>query len=424
VQPGTEAGTGTDGGTGDPTQAADPCERADQNQFVYDTMLEFYYWNDALPTDLDVSGFEGPQAVLDHLMSFQPLDEFSFLSEIEAENDFFGEGQYPGFGFASDFDAQAGTVSILHVHADSPAAAAGIGRGQQMLAIDGVAVADIGEDGLDEAFGPDELGVVRTLSMRRLDGTTFDVAVEKGVVTIDAVPQWRIIDTAAGPVGYVEMLLFIDPAQDALQAVFVALAEAGVTDVILDLRYNGGGLVRTAEFLGDLLGASVADGDVFSRTLFNDDKPELESVELFERIDASLPVSRLVVIGTARTASASELIINSLRPHIDVSVVGSTTRGKPVGQAGFEFCEQRLRPVTFEKVNALGEGGYFDGIPPDCEAPDDLSVPVGADADPSLSAALQFLVDGTCPPPPSGFAGGQGKTVRSVGPEDPFLGWR
>ena len=86
-----------------------------------------------------------------------------------------------------------------------------------------------------------------------------------------------------------------------------------------------------------------------------------------------------------------------MRPHVEVTIVGATTFGKPVGQVGFEFCGKILRPTAFQTVNADGDGDYFDGIPADCPAPDDLTIAVGADDDPNVLAALELFATGQCP---------------------------
>ena len=80
------------------------------------------------------------------------------------------------------------------------------------------------------------------------------------------------------------------------------------------------------------------------------------------------------------------------------SIVGSPTLGKPVGQLGLLFCDKILRPTAFETVNSDDEGRYFDGLPADCAAPDDLAIPVGDDSDPNLVSALTLLETGACPP--------------------------
>jgi carboxyl-terminal processing protease len=223
--------------------------------------------------------------------------------------------------------------------------------------------------------------------------------VDRGLVTIDPLPQWRVIDRADGTsVGYLELATFISTAEAKFDPVFAAFAAASVTDVIIDLRYNGGGLVSTTELLGDYLGGSTANNLVFSKTLFNSNNAVANRTRFFQQLVNSTSTSRLVVVASDRTASASELITNSMKPHVEVSVVGGTTFGKPVGQLGIPFCEKILRPTAFESVNANDEGGYYDGIPVDCPAADDLSVPIGDDLDPNLVVALAFLENGACPP--------------------------
>ena len=245
--------------------------------------------------------------------------------------------------------------------------------------------------------------------MRETSGVEFMSTIAQDIVTIDPVPQWRIIDAGAGRMlGYMELAQFISTADPVFDTVFADFRAAGVNDVIIDLRYNGGGLVSTTELLGDYLGGDVAENLVFSRTLFNDDRaPANNRTEFFERLGNSMSLSSLVVIATAGTASASELITNSMEPHVSVAIVGSTTFGKPVGQVGIEFCEKILRSTAFQTVNADDFGDYFDGLPADCAAADDLNVAIGADADPNMVAALGYLETGACPV--VALSGGQSK---------------
>ncbi|MEM1082069.1 MAG: S41 family peptidase, partial [Pseudomonadota bacterium] len=177
-------------------------------------------------------------------------------------------------------------------------------------------------------------------------------------------------------------------------------------------RYNGGGLVRIADELGDYLGGRVAGGLVFSETLFNQNNSASNSVELFQQLAQSMNLSRLVVITTRGTASASELVINSMEPHAQVQLVGTTTFGKPVGQIAVDFCSQRLRPTAFETVNSLGQGQYFQGLPVDCVAEDDITFPVGDVQEDSTATALELLATGSCPVQSN--AGGFEKTAADV----------
>jgi hypothetical protein len=249
-------------------------------------------------------------------------------------------------------------------------------------------------------------------TIRRLDNSEFTVTVTKDVVTINPLPQWRVIDTATGSVGYMELATFISTADPVFDTIFNDFRNAAITDLIIDLRYNGGGLVSTTELLGDYLGGAVSDGLVFSRTLFNDDNSSFNSTQRFSQRINSINLSRLVIVGSASTASASELVTNSMESHVDVTIVGATTFGKPVGQVGIQFCEKILRPTSFETVNSLDEGGYFDGLPVDCPAGDDTSIAVGADDDPNVVAALSYFANGACPIASQQLGTGQEKALR------------
>lgn len=407
------AACGGGGGVGPVSGPPAACSNDGQKQFVLDAMRAWYLWNDLLPASVDLDGFASPDDLLEFLTTFSPddgggnpIDRFSFITSVEAEEAFFGEGQFEGFGFSSRFVA-AGDLRLTRVFASSPANAAGLVRGQRILELDGRTIAAIeAAEGVSAVLGTSPLD----FTMRRPDGSEFTVTIAHDIVTIDPVPQFRIIPVQGTPgVGYMELATFISTADPEFDNVFGQFAAAGVTDVIVDLRYNGGGLVSTAELLGDYLGGAVAQNLVFSETQFNAEMATANNrTEFFELRGNSLNLSRLVVIATRSTASASELVTNSMEPHAaDVVIVGDDTFGKPVGQVGLQFCEQVLRPTSFQTVNADGFGDYFDGLPVDCPAADDLEVAVGADDDPNVEAALAYLSSGACPV--AALPGGQAK---------------
>lgn len=376
------------------------CSNRDQKRFVRDAAYYWYLWNDLLPDKVKVSRYDTVVDQLQDLTSVQPLDNFSYITSAFADAAFFGAGLYEGFGFSWKRVAEH-DIRLTRVFAGSPAEAAGFSRGQRIVAIDGRSIADIdAAEGVDAAL--DTLTLDFTL--REIDDVTeFSVRVTQDIVTVDPVPQSSLIATSAGPpVGYLELAAFIDTANDPLQQAFAEFQANGVTDLVIDLRYNSGGLVATADLLGDLLGGEVAENLTFTRTLFNADRSaEFDSEEFFELLAGSISLSRLVVITTAATASSAETIINGMEPHVDVTVVGDRTFGKPVGQVGLAFCGAVLRLTAFRTVNADGFGDYYDGLPADCPVMDDLTVPVGDAADPNLAAALGYLATGACPPAPA-----------------------
>ena len=397
-----DSGGGGGGGVITPPDTG-VCSINGQKQFVLDNMRFWYLWNDRLPADVNLDSFTTPEALLGFLTGFspdngsgQPVDAFSFITTVEDDQQFFGEGRFEGFGFNSRFEA-ANDLRLARVFTDSPAFTAGLRRGQRILALNDRTVDQIeAAEGVGAVF--DSNDTIEFL-MRRQDGSQFPAIITKGLVTIDPVPQWRVIDGVGGAkIGYLELASFISTASPQLDVAFAEFRNQAVTDLILDLRYNGGGLVSVAELLADYIDGAGAFGRVFSKTLFNADRgSENNSEELFQLIANSLNVERLVVIATRNTASASELIVNGLVTDATVTIVGDTTFGKPVGQIGLEFCEQLLRATAFQTVNSLDFGDFFGGLPVDCPAADDLNVAVGADADPNVVTALSFLENNACP---------------------------
>lgn len=171
--------------------------------------------------------------------------------------------------------------------------------------------------------------------------------------------------------------------------------------MIIDLRYNGGGLVSVAEVLASLLAGPVNVDMEFSTTIFNSAHVMENKTTVFQMEANALPLSKIVFITSEGSASASELVINGLKPYFSdtaLAQVGSPTYGKPVGQFGFDFCNNdfRLRAVTFKSINADDEGDYFNGLSVDCPAADDLLNPLGDANEASLAEALAFVETGAC----------------------------
>ena len=398
-------GSGSGSGSGsDSFVEPSACSNDGQKQFVLDNLYAWYLWNDLLPASLSIADYATPEELVTLVTQTYgprsatggPLDRFSSVGSLQADQQFFGEGKFEGFGFS--WRVENNDMRIVRVFAGSPIDSAGITRGQTVLTLNGRTYTDIAaNEGVSAFFDAND---TVTFEMRRLDASTFSADATKAIVTIPPVPQWRAIDIGDGvpPVGYMELSTFISTADPVFDTVFADFIAAGVKDVVIDLRYNGGGLVSTAELLGDYLGGFANDGLVFSNTEFNADRAAANnSSTFFSRLGNSLDTTRFIVIASRGTASASELVTNSLIPYADVWIVGDNTFGKPVGQIGLEFCEKILRPTSFKTTNADLDGDYFDGLPVDCSAADSLDIPVGDAQDPNIVAAVSISETGACP---------------------------
>jgi C-terminal processing protease CtpA/Prc len=270
-------------------------------------------------------------------------------------------------------------------------------RGDYIVSIAGIPVSQLLPSGqVGAAFGPSEEGATVAISWRTPGGGEQQAVLVKGLVTIPTVSATAVLDNGGARVGYIFFRNFVTPSTQALNTAFNQLLADGVTDLVLDVRYNGGGLVDVAQHLGSLIGGEGTAGRTFVRFRHNDKKSANNETVLFESRPNALDLPRLVVIATGGSASASELVINSLRPFMNVIVVGDRTFGKPVGQYGFDFCEKVLFPVAFATENDRGEANYFNGIPANCAAPDDLDRQIGDPGEASLAESLQFLRTGRC----------------------------
>jgi carboxyl-terminal processing protease len=377
--------------------ADDDCSIGAQNLAVYQTLQEYYLWYQELP-EVDPLSFASPQALLDAVI-FKPLDRFSFIRPAAEEDAFFGFGEFIGLGFRSSI--AGGVVQASDVFEDSPAEAGGLVRGSRILAVDGVPIAQVlaAPGGFSGALGPAEVGVQVTLDFQNPDGGQFSEVFTKAVVAIPPVTAARVFEIDGVPTGYLVFRNFVEPGIDALDTAFATFRAANVTQLIVDLRYNTGGLVSVLEHFADLLGSRVAPAVVFARYEHNDKQSSRDREFAFSATPpaAALLLSRLVFITTEASASAAEMLINGMDPVLTIATVGSPTFGKPVGQLGFRFCEQVLRPVSFRTVNGLGVGDFFDGIPADCAATDTLDVAFGTPGEASFDTAVHWLEQGFCP---------------------------
>ena len=402
--------------------AANQCTTLGQCSYVRDVLQSFYYWYRQLP-DPDPASFSSPEAYLE-AVRYRPLDTtFSYVTSKASSDAFYSESQYIGFGFSFKQTGET-ELRLAQTFPGSPAAEAGMDRGDFLLSVNGKPVPDLIRSGeIGTVFGPEQVGVSADVAWRDMRGQERSATLTKSLVTIPTVSQTAVIPEGSARVGYVHLRNFVQPSVEALSTAFAEVRDGGATDLVLDLRYNGGGLVTVSQHLASLVGGAPLVGKVFVQFTHNDKQASRNTTYDFQAKPQALGLSRLVVIATGSSASASEAVINGLRPYMDVKVVGDATYGKPVGQYGFEFCQKVLYPVSFLVTNARGEADYFDGIPADCAAADDLDHPLADAGEASLAEALHVLRTGRC----SAAAAGQARALarlRAAVPPIRVDGWR
>ncbi len=372
------------------------CTTTSQNLWVRDQLNSYYYWYQFLTPGVNPASFTSPEAYLE-AVRYRPIDtSFSFITLAASNDAFYSDSQFIGYGFGNQTTAV--DIRVLQVYEDSPASEAGLQRGDRIVTVNGSSVASMVTNGtVGSAFGAAEIGVATTIDWEAQDGQRRSARLVKRLVTIPTVSLTRVVDVDGRRVGYLFFRNFVQPSTAALTEAFAALKAAGATELVLDLRYNGGGLVDVAVHLASLISGARTNGQVMLNYIHNDKVgPQLNKTTRFSSLDAALNLQRLVVITTRSSASASELVINSLRPYIPVTVIGDTTYGKPVGQYGLRFCDKLLYPVAFSIKNANLEGDFFDGIPVDCAAGDDYLHQLGDTSEASFAEALNFIRTGAC----------------------------
>jgi len=403
------------GGSGGSAAPGGACSTEIQKKFVLDATREWYLFRDLLPPGINIDDFATPGLLLEELTANARAEGkdrfFSYLTTPEADSSFLEEGQYVGFGFRTRI--QSDRLLLPDVYEGSPADLAGLTRGAEITHVDSgdgfVAIATIlaADPNLEEAFGEAAVGVQRGLQFVLPGGQQMESTLTKQVVTIPPVPEagaaiLALPSNSSLPVGYVNLRTFISTAETPLRNAYAEFRARGIQYFIVDLRYNGGGLTRIAELVGDLHGRARSSADILSRTRFNANKSSHNSVRRFNPRSQSVEPVRIAFITTGATASSSEIVINAQDPWVEVAIIGADTFGKPVGQSAFDLggCDLRLRLVSFETRNADDEGDFFSGLaetlPFACAATDELARAPWDSTEDSTSAALFWLETGAC----------------------------
>jgi hypothetical protein len=234
----------------------------------------------------------------------------------------------------------------------------------------------------------------------RRNGIDRNVTLTSSTFALSPVTGTTVLQTAAGRrIGYVAVKDMVGQALAPFETAFSRFRAEGVHDVVLDLRYNGGGLVSTGATLASYIAGAQGSGRGYATLLYNDKRSASNQTYPFVPLGSAVTLPRVLVLMGRRTCSASEQVINGLRgAGVQVVAIGETSCGKPVGFLPSSACGQTYSAVNFESVNHLNEGRYFDGFGATCEVAEDFTVAQGSAADPLLAAASRYADAGMCVP--------------------------
>jgi len=437
-----------------------------ENMFLRSWTNELYLWYREVP-DRDPTGFTTESYFQDVLKtslttgSGRPKDQFHFTYSTAAWEALSQSGVEIGYGaqFLLLSRSPPRKLVIAYVEPGTPAAAASasLSRGVEVLVADGVDVVNANTqaavDTLNDALFPDTQGRAHTFRVRELNGTTRDVTMTPVPITHTPVPMTSIIDPTGDRVGYLVFHDHIATAELALINAVNQLRAANIQDLVLDLRYNGGGYLDIASELAYMIGGSRTGGQTFERLVFNDKYPSTNPVTgqplsptpfhttaqgFNVTRGTALPtlnLDRVYVITGTNTCSASESIINGLRGiGVQVYQIGATTCGKPYGFYPQQNCGTTYFSIQFQGQNAAGFGDYADGFTPQnssnastarlsgCAVADDFTLALGDANEGRLRAAMSYRASGnqTCPAASAAAPDAQLKGTRVETP-DGFL---
>ncbi len=370
---------------------------------LYDLMKYAYLWYNTMPT-VKLSEFDGPEEILEDLR-FLPKDRWSFVTDYDS---FMAsmQGTFVGHGIRMSLDG-ANNVRVVSLYEGSDLWPKGVRRGWIVKEINDTPIAPIFISDNDAAYntlmGPATAGHTNKFLFQKPDGTPVTYSSTKSSFTINSVTAAKVLDLTSGKTGYIAFETFIEPSEQELNDAFADFKANNVTDLIIDLRYNTGGYMDIAQQLSSLVLKATDTTKVCYKLRYNAlVGPDWDESYNFVKTQSPLGLDRVVFITTRSSASASEVVINSLLPYVDVTIVGDTTHGKPAGMNiwGFPFPSNAdpdpdytyvFAPITFEYVNASDEGRFYEGIEPDIKAADDITHDFGDPEEASLAAAIAVL---------------------------------
>lgn len=364
------------------------------NREIYNLFEEVYFWYEHLPSSADPGGYGTPQEFVDAI-KHKDIDRFSFVMDKDEFLQYFEQGQSFGHGFFPGVDPN-GNIRIAFVYENTSAYEKGVRRTWIVREINDERVTP---SNFYQLIGPRTEQVTNDILFVAPDGTEKEISLTKELVEINTVLHDEIIEIDGTKVGYIVFQDFIGTAIDEINDAFGNFQENNIEELIIDLRYNGGGSIAVAEHIADWILGSRFSGKPFFTLKHNDKRSSRDTTATIEMLanGQGLNLERVVFITTGNTASASEMLLNGFKPYLTTVSVGTPTYGKPVGMETYVFNEYSyaVLPITFKYVNADDEGDFYDGINPDVFKRDDLTRTFGDPEETLLETSLNYISTGT-----------------------------
>lgn len=369
---------------------------------------DFYLWYNQIPSNFSLQTYADPNEVMMAIRAYSiepgystAVDRWSYAIKKADWNNL-----STGVGLAADastgdfglnvFFLTQNDLRVKYVEKESAAGLAGVRRGWRITKINGSTnITTNNSSTIVSAVYQSQSG---TFTFQKPDGTSIEITLKATGYHTQPLILDSVYTAGSKRVGYIVFNSFLgDTTQmyNNFERVFSRFSQQQVNELIIDLRYNSGGYVSAQEKLADYIVNSANNGQVMMSEQFNDKHSNYNNTTKFAKL-GMVNVSRVSFIVSSNTASASELLINNLKPYMDVRLVGpSKTHGKPVGFFPISVGDWYVFPVSFRSVNKNGEGNYFNGLTLTNTAADGLDKDWGDRNESALAYILNGISNGT-----------------------------
>ncbi len=356
--------------------------------YLFQLFTTQYFWADKVSRHIAYYKYNSPQEMIDDL-KYKPKDKWSMVITKEQNSNFLNQKSV-GFGFA--FKKIDNKFTIIYTRIDSPANIAGIKRGDVLLKINSKKITI--------------KSLIRATKERDKNSNflIYRPSLDKNITISLMAKDYSFKVTKASiidnNIGYLRLDSFTEEATEEIDSAFNFFQSKNIKNLVIDLRYNGGGSLITASILLDKLMRDM-DNEVQFKIEWNSQNQNRNLTYRFETDKNSLDLDKIVFLTTRETASASELVINALKPYLEdnIAIVGDRTYGKPVGMEGKSYGRYIFYLINFVVKNSDGFYDYFDGldVTKGCYAKDnDFLHQLGDTREKLLNKALLYIDRGSC----------------------------
>ena len=364
---------------------------------------DVYLWNTQIPASFKTTSYADPAAVMEAIRAFSiepgftdPVDRFSFAIKKD-EWDNISTGVEKDFGMSVFFNSP-NDLRVKYTEQASPSGQAGIQRGWQILKINGNTDIDTSAATIDRIVNAVFYSSNTSFTFKKPDGTTTDISLMAATYQTHPVFADSVYGVNSNKIGYLAINSFLGDTTEIyneFSSIFKGFQQQNINQIIIDLRYNGGGYVSMAEKLANYLVPDNGNSQTMYTQTFNSNYSRYNETATFHNL-SSLNINKIFFIVSDNTASASELLINSLKPFVSEILVGPSTHtyGKPVGFFPIPVGDWYAFPVSFKTVNKDGNGNYFNGFTVDHPVKDGVDKNWGDRDESCLKSILGYVQTG------------------------------